>query len=105
MTSQLQLLDVAISKPFKDRLRKHYNDWLTLQVHQLTLTGRFKRALLNQAANWVAATWEEVPSELIVRAFRKGSVSNALDECEDSALWEEASVKEHSDVSDVDEDE
>lgn len=29
MTSQLQPLDVAINKAFKDRLNKHYTDWLT----------------------------------------------------------------------------
>jgi hypothetical protein len=28
MTSQLQVLDVVVNKPFKDHLRQLYNDWL-----------------------------------------------------------------------------
>ncbi|KAK8772200.1 hypothetical protein V5799_024557 [Amblyomma americanum] len=103
MTSQLQLLDVAINKPFQDRLRKHYYDWLMLQDHQPTPAGRIKRASHSQVVNWVAAAWEEIPSELIVRAFHKGSVSNVLDGSEDTVLWEEASDKEDSDVDKDDE--
>lgn len=54
MTGQLQPLD-SINKPFKDRLRKLYTDWLTEKDHQLTATGRIKRAPLSQVAAWVAA--------------------------------------------------
>ena len=31
MTSQLQVLDVSVNKPFKDHMRKEYNDWLPHQ--------------------------------------------------------------------------
>lgn len=96
MTSQLQPLDVAINKPFKDRLRKYYTDWLTEQDHQLTSAVQIKRALLGQVTNWNAAAWEDNPA-LIARSFRKHCISNALDGTEDCALWEDDSDKESSD--------
>lgn len=105
MTSQLQPLDVAINKPFKDRLRKHYTDWLASEEHQLTPTGRIKRASLGQLANWVAAAWSEISDDTIIRAFKKCSISNAMDGSEDDALWDELSNKEDSDVVDDDDDE
>lgn len=100
MTSQLQPLDVAINKPFKSRVRKYYTDWLTEQDHELTPAGRIKRASLSQVAKWVAAAWEDIPAEMIVRSFRKCSISNALDGTEDSALWDEDSEKETSSEED-----
>lgn len=63
MTSLPQPLHVAISRPFKDRLWKHYNDILKLQDHQLTPT--------QPTGEPVAAAWAEIPTEVIVRAFRK----------------------------------
>lgn len=102
MTSQLQPLDVAINKPFKDRLRKHYTDWLTSEDHQFTPTGRIKRASLGQLADWIAAAWNEIPDEAIIRAFKKCCISNAMDGSEDDALWDELSNKEDSDVADED---
>ena len=35
MMSQLQVLDVAINKPFKDHLRKEYNEWNELETINL----------------------------------------------------------------------
>ncbi|KAM7298529.1 pogo transposable element with KRAB domain [Ixodes scapularis] len=104
MTSQLQPLDVSINKPFKDRLRKFYTDWLTEQEHELTPAGRIKRASLGQVASWIAAAWDDIPSELIVKSFQKCSISNALDGTEDDVLWEADSDKESSSSSDDDSD-
>lgn len=89
MTSQLRPLVMAVNKPFKDRLRKHCNDCLTLQDHQLAPTGCIKRTSPSQVANWVAVAWGEIPAEVIVRALRECSIVNALDVIEDCALWEE----------------
>ena len=40
MTSQLQVLDVVVNKPFKDNLRKKYTEWLLSGNHALKPTGK-----------------------------------------------------------------
>ena len=42
MTSQLQVMDVVVNKPFKDNLRRLYNNWLVARNHPLTPTGKIK---------------------------------------------------------------
>uniref|UniRef100_A0A8C5ADR7 HTH CENPB-type domain-containing protein n=1 Tax=Gadus morhua TaxID=8049 RepID=A0A8C5ADR7_GADMO len=43
MTSQLQVLDVVVNKPFKDNLRKKYTEWLLSGNHTLTPTGKIQK--------------------------------------------------------------
>jgi hypothetical protein len=43
MTSQLQVLDVVVNKPFKDHLRQLYNDWILEGNHALTPCGKLKK--------------------------------------------------------------
>uniref|UniRef100_A0A1A8EKZ1 DDE-1 domain-containing protein n=1 Tax=Nothobranchius korthausae TaxID=1143690 RepID=A0A1A8EKZ1_9TELE len=40
MTSQPQLLDVVVNKPFKDNLRRRYTKWLLYGDHALTPSGK-----------------------------------------------------------------
>jgi hypothetical protein len=42
MTSQLQVVDV-VNKPFKDHLKRQYNNWLHSADHAYTPTGRMKK--------------------------------------------------------------
>lgn len=67
MSSQLQLLDVAIKKPFKEGHRKFCTDWLTKRDHQLTPAKWIKHASLGQVMSCITAAWEDVPAELIIR--------------------------------------
>lgn len=63
-------------------------------------TSRIKRASLLQVAGWVAAAWDAIPETLmIVRSFKKCSISNALNGTEDSALFEDDSDKESDEAS------
>lgn len=39
-------------------------------------------------ATWVRDTWEEIPGDMVQRAFKKCGISNAMDGSEDSALFE-----------------
>jgi hypothetical protein len=43
MTSQLQVLDAVINKPFKVHLQQLYNDWLLKGNHALTLSVKLKK--------------------------------------------------------------
>lgn len=96
MTSILQPLDVCLNKPFKDRIRKLYNDWIR-EDQTLTPSGRIKRPSASLIAEWVSAAWYDLPHSMVVRAFKKCSLSNALDGTEDDILWEDESAKEDSD--------
>lgn len=95
MTSQIQPLDVCLNKPMKDRVRAAYNDWLGDQA--LTPAGRLKRATLEDIARWVLGAWKALPQPMVVRAFKKCGISNALDGTEDDFLWSVDSEKELSD--------
>lgn len=106
MTSQLQPLDVCINKPFKDRVRQNYVEWMSSGEPAVTPTGRLKRASPATLCHWIADAWATIPEDLIVRAFKKCGISNALDGTEDDCLWEEMSDKassESSEESDSDE--
>lgn len=96
MTSQLQPLDVMLNKPFKDRVRKLYTEWMGKTDNPLTPTGRVKRASLAEVASWVAAAWYNLPDALVARSFKKCGLSNAMDGTEDDAVYED-SDKEDSD--------
>lgn len=43
MTSQLQVLDVVVNKPFKDKLRSCYTNWMLEADHALTPTGKIRK--------------------------------------------------------------
>lgn len=58
--------------------------------------------MLGQLAKWIATAWEDIPAAIIVHAFRKCFIFNALDSTGDNTLWEE-SDEESSDI-DMDDD-
>ena len=47
------------------------------------------RAAPSEVARWVLAAWKAAPESIIVRSFKKCSISNALDGSEDDILWED----------------
>ena len=54
---------------------------------------------LNTICSWIKDVWEELDPEIIIRAFKKCCISNALDGSEDDVLWEDgrACAAEESD--------
>ncbi len=97
ITSISQPLDVSINKPFKDRV-KHY--WRTWMVNRIDPKATVSRQLI---AEWVKQAWEAIPTEIIIRSFKKTGISNKLDGSEDDLL--SAEVGEGSDVIDDEYDE
>lgn len=49
---QLQPLDVAINKPFKDCLAKSYREWLAKDNAAMTPTERCKKAPFSEVTTW-----------------------------------------------------
>ena len=79
MTSQLQVLDIVVNKPFKDNLRKKYTEWLLSGNHALTATGKIQKPSVRLLCEWILHVWDAVSSQSIIRGFKKCCVSNALD--------------------------
>ncbi|XP_072135172.1 polycystin-1-like protein 2 [Mobula birostris] len=82
LTSALQPLDVCLNKPFKEFMRRQWNEWMMSGYQSFTPAGNIRAAFVLQS-------WEEMKAECIVKAFKKCSISNALDGTEDHLLWEE----------------
>jgi len=57
--------------------------------HALTPTGRTRKADLNIICKWIIESWNDIPSELISKSFRKCCITNALDGTEDNDVWQE----------------
>jgi hypothetical protein len=78
MTSQLQILDVVVNKPFRDRLRCLYGEWLLSGNCPLTPAGNIRRpseALLEQ---WMKTAWDVISPESIIKGFKKCCMSNDM---------------------------
>jgi hypothetical protein len=89
MISLLQPMDVAINKPFKDRLRQQYLTWIADRAHELTETGKIKSAAPSEVARWVLAAWKAIPESIMTRSFEKCCISNALDGSKNDIVWKD----------------
>jgi hypothetical protein len=89
LTSILQPLDVCLNKPFKDRLRAKWNNWMQSSDASLTKGGNLKKVDVVTISQWVKDVWMDVPAEMIVKSFKKCCISNAMDGTEDDAIFDD----------------
>jgi hypothetical protein len=47
------------------------------------------RAAPSEVARWVSVALKAIPESIIIRSFKMGCISNALDGSEDDILWED----------------
>ena len=71
-TGLVQPIDVGVCKPFKDRLRGLWWDWLVSQDPDLRI---LRKASREDIADWVYQSWEAMPAEIIRNAWRKTDFS------------------------------
>lgn len=89
LTSQLQPLDVCLNKPFKDRVRKMWSDWICSDQMKKTKSGLPQRPDIILVSQWVKDAWDSIPSDMIQKSFKKCGISNALDGTEDDAIYQD----------------
>lgn len=104
MTSILQPLDVSINKPMKNSLRRKWNEWMLNGDHSYTKGGLRRKPDLPTICQWILDAWLELPKMIIVKAFKKCGISNALDGIEDDLLWDDKSDNEKEEDEDEDDD-
>jgi hypothetical protein len=74
MTCHLQVLDMAVNKPIKDRLCHMTPEWLLCgPTNTAGNTRRPSEALLGQS---VKTAWNDILAESIITGFKKCCVSN-----------------------------
>ena len=63
-TSKLQILDVGVNKPFKDRLTAIWMQWMVDNDKDTKIT----RAIIS---HWIADAWEAIPTSAIINTARR----------------------------------
>lgn len=83
MTSMVLPLDVAINKPFKDCMRKKWQEWMLADQHTFTATGRIRK--------WNCLRFASGSTRPGKKSFPKCCITNAMDGTEDDQMWEDDS--------------
>ena len=65
-----------------------------------TKSGRMTKVDLLMICSWIVKVWEEIPSDIIKRAFLKCCISN-MDGTEDNIIWEEEAANDHDSERDL----
>ena len=110
MTPLLQPLDSHLNKPFKNAMRRKWEEWLSNGEREYTRTGKRKGASYDKMARWVARqvlrwvseVWRDMSRDMIRRSFiETGIQQSANDEDLHSKL---RSCLAGSELSELDDD-
>ena len=94
LTSVLQPLDVCLNKPFKDRVRQKWMEWMAEGIHKLTAGGRQKKTSEELVCQWIGKGSRDIPREMVAKSFLKCGITNALDGSEDDFIFDTSSDDE-----------
>jgi len=100
LTSVVQPLDVCVNKPFKDKLRNKWNQWMTSGSASLTKNGNLKKPDYGVMCQWIIDCWNEIPESLVIKSFKKCGISNLMNGSEDNLLYETEDENNNEDNND-----
>ena len=107
LTSQLQPLDVCLNKPFKQGMRMKWTEWLMDKTnhdqHDFTPSGLLKKPSISFMSAWIKEVWKGLRPDMIVKSFKKCSISNAIDGTEDDYIYQDDIGESDDPFSDLDE--
>jgi len=66
-TSLVQPVDVGINKPFKDRLRSYWWQWV---IANATLENPSPKPRRNDIASWIDQAWSDISPQIISNSWR-----------------------------------
>ncbi|KAJ1130292.1 hypothetical protein NDU88_008646 [Pleurodeles waltl] len=89
LTSLVQPLDVCLNKPFKDRIREQWNEWMVSGEKSFTKGGNMRAPQLDVLCKFVIKAWNDIDAETVIKSFKKCGISNSLDGMEDDYLWQD----------------
>jgi len=73
-TSLVQPLDLAINKPFKEHIRRLFEDWLSKEGIQKTNETKKKKNIKAPSRltllKWIEEAWTSISKELIIKSFQ-----------------------------------
>jgi hypothetical protein len=55
--------------------------------HDMTPTGRLKRAALTEMCWWILEAWQSISQDMIAESFKVTGISNMMDGSEGDFLW------------------
>jgi len=65
LTRILQPVDVSLNKPFKDRLRERWNNWMVEGQKSFRPAGNMRAASLPTVCSWVLDAWRSLLVEMV----------------------------------------
>ena len=74
---------MTVNNPFKDIMRRKWQEWMLSGNHTFTASGRKQLSATGSEA------WKEMPEQLIKKLFLKWSITNCIDGTEDDILWQD----------------
>ncbi|KAJ1211543.1 hypothetical protein NDU88_006901 [Pleurodeles waltl] len=89
LTSLVQPLDVCLNKPFKDRIREQWNEWMVSGKKSFTKGGNMRAPQLDVLCKFVIKAWNDIDAETVIKSFKKCGISNSLDGMEVDYLWQD----------------
>ena len=88
LTSQVQPLDVCLNKPFKQKVRVKWAEWLMDKENHVFTPGYLKKHGSPTVCAWVKEAWNDLSPDMIEKSFKKCFISNSLDGPEDHLIYE-----------------
>ena len=70
-THKLQPMDLGVNKPFKDRLKAKWEDFICRDYYTETLSGYRKEVSRNEFIEWVEEAWDAISEQTIINSFNK----------------------------------
>jgi transposase-like protein len=79
MTGILQPLDIAVNKPFKDRLKTQYTNWLIEKARHNNIITKRPKPAREDIALWIESSWSGISRETIQHSFNRQRQAIAAD--------------------------
>ncbi|CAG8784772.1 10237_t:CDS:2, partial [Dentiscutata erythropus] len=73
--SVLQPPDVSVNKPFKNKIRRKWDEWISNGEKEFTKHENHKKALYELVCKWVSEVWKEISSEILIKSFEASGLT------------------------------